>query len=396
MAKKQAKFDIEVVRERARRAVAPLKTADDKTAAPHDMLFSGRRTDAGRSLPAPYLVYFLLHDLLGFGDLGRFEKLAYSLPVDFKGTAYLIDHRKFGLGVFAADPEAQEAEAAEIVRLVNKGVKAAQPYFDHLARSAGEGSSLNVHNHSRELYERFEYLRRLHLEKAEEAERRKDERDVTTHVSDDGKVKSTSYHFPAQVIRREARWVGISAVEAFFSWTEHVFIHIAILRGNAKTGQDVRQLAAADWAEKFKAALGIDDAETKALYDELTAARRQLRNHVAHGAFGKDGQAFSFHSSAGAVPLLLPYKRSQESLRFGFGADLRPDEALVIIERFEAHLWDEERGRLKRHVQDYALPSILTKAVDGTYERAMASDEAMDDFVDYLIYQMDQAANMDW
>ena len=28
-------------------------------------------------------------------------KLAYSIPVDFNGTAYLVEHRKFGLGLFA-------------------------------------------------------------------------------------------------------------------------------------------------------------------------------------------------------------------------------------------------------------------------------------------------------
>ncbi len=217
------------------------------------MLFSAKPTDARRNLPPPYLVYFLLHDLLGFRDLGQFEKLAYSLPVDLNGTAYLIEHRKFGLGVFAADPETQGADAAEIVRLVSKGVKAAQPYFDHLAQTAGDGSKLNVHNHSRELYKRFEYLRHLHQEKADEAERRKDEHHVTEHPSEDGEVRSWTHTSPAFELLREAQWLGISAVEAFFAWTEHVFIHIAILRGKCQTGQDVSQLAASEWAKKFKA-----------------------------------------------------------------------------------------------------------------------------------------------
>ena len=396
MAKRQSGFDLEKVRESARAAVAPLKSADDNTSAPHDMLFSAKRTDAGRSLPPYYLVYFLLHDLLGFRDLGQFEKLAYSLPVDLNGTAYLIDHRKFGVGVFAADPQTQEAEAAEIVRLVKQGVEAAQPYFEHLAQTAGQGSALNVHNHSRELYERFAYLRGLYAEKEEEAERRKDERKTIERKDDDGKIRSRTFWMPAFNLRREAQWLGISAVEAFFSWTEHVFIHIAILRGECQTGQEVTELAASNWADKFKAALSLDDEKTKALYDELTAARRRLRNHVAHGAFGKDGEAFSFHSTSGAVPLLLPHKRTKESLRFGSDADLRPDEALAVIEQFEAHLWSGERARLKRHVQDYALPSILTKAIDGTYARAMKSDQDMDEFVEYLTNQIDQAANMDW
>ena len=82
---------------------------------PRICCFSARKTSASRQLPAPYLVYFLLVDLLGYKDLGRWEKLAYSIPVDFNGTAYLVEHRKLGLGLFAADPETQEEDATVVV-----------------------------------------------------------------------------------------------------------------------------------------------------------------------------------------------------------------------------------------------------------------------------------------
>ena len=156
--------------------MAPLKPADEHSVAPKDMLFSARKTCASRQLSAPYLVYFLLVDLLGYRDLGRWEKLAYSIPVDFNGTAYFVEHRKFGLGLFAADPETQEEDAAVVVRLIQKAVKAARPYFEYLANEAAEGSKLNVANHSRSLYERFDFLRRIYREKEDEAETRKDER----------------------------------------------------------------------------------------------------------------------------------------------------------------------------------------------------------------------------
>ena len=114
---------------------------------------------------------------------------------------------------------------------------------------------------------------------------------------------------PVFELRREAGWLGLAAVEAFFSWTEHVFIHIAVLRGTCMTGREVKRLANADWSTKIKTVLDIDEPKIKDIYDELTVIRRQLRNFVTHGAFGKDGEAFSFHSSAGAVPLRLPHRR---------------------------------------------------------------------------------------
>ena len=378
------------IKERAAGAIAPLKPADDQSAAPKDMLFAARRTEASRHLPEPFLVYFLLVDLLDYKDLGRWEKLAYSIPVDFNGTAYLVEHRKFGLGLFAADPEAQENDATTIVDLIRKAVRAAQPYFEHLANEAAEGSSLNLKNHSRGLYDRYVFFRKVFREKQEEMEKRKEE------LSENGIDKEQSFRMPVFELRREAGWLGLAAVDAFFSWTEHVFIHIAVLNGTCTTGREVRKLASADWSEKLKTALGVDEPEIKDLYDELTLIRRHLRNYVTHGAFGKDGEAFSFHSSACAVPLRLPHRRKPQSFRFGSGVDLDPTQAFDVIARFESHLWNGWRAGAKHYIQDYGLPTILSMAADGTYERARSSEQTMVDLAEQLARQIDDAANMDW
>ena len=386
----------EKIKERAAGAIAPLKPADKQSVAPKDMLFAAKRTEASRHLPEPYLVYFLLADLLDYKDLGRWEKLAYSIPIDFNGTAYLVEHRKFGLGLFAADPEAQEDNATTIVELIRKAVKAAQPYFEHLANEAAEGSRLNLKNHSRGLYDRYKFLRKIFRENQKEVERQKDERIVEEGVGENGLLKWQSFRMPVIELRREAGWLGLAAVEAFFSWTEHVFIHIAVLRCACKTGREVRRLASADWSTKFKTALDIDQPKTKDLYDELTVIRRQLRNYVTHGAFGKDGEAFNFHSNAGAVPLRLPHRRTRQSFRFGSGVELDPTQVFDVIERFESHLWNGWRAGAKLYIQDYGLPAILSMAADGTYEAARASEQTMVDFTEQLARQFDDAANMDW
>ena len=247
--------DFEKIRERAARAITPLKPADKQSVAPKDLLFVAKSTNAGRRLPEPYLVYFLLVDLLDYQDLGRWEKLAYSIPVDLNGTAYLVEHRKFGLGLFSADPELQEDDATRIVHLIRKAVKVSQPYFEHLANEAADGSKLNLKNHSRALYDRYLFFRKIFHEKQEEMEKRKDERVVEDGVSENELVRWQSIQMPVFELRRESNWLGLAAVEAFFSWTEHVFIHIAVLRGTCRTGREVRTLANADWSAKLKAAL---------------------------------------------------------------------------------------------------------------------------------------------
>lgn len=384
-------MNIEEIRQKARRALGPLKQAELDQGTYHQLFMSAKRTNAGRQLPPYYLVYFLLIDLLRFRNNGRWEKTDWSITVDYEGVPFLIDHRKFGLGIFGLDGAETEAAAVRVATCIQKAIKAARPYFDWRANEAAKQSHLNVVNRSRDLFERVDFFVRLYDDRKEEAERRKDEI-VRTEVRPD----AWTIHQPAYELMREARQFALSAIEGFFSWTEHVFIHIAILRGLCSTGEEVASLAKAEWADKYKAALDITDHDDKRFYDDLAVLRRQLRNFVAHGSFGKDGEALHFHSGAGAVPMLLPHNRSPSAFRFGFGLDFKIDPSIDLIKAFILHLWSGVRSPARIYLQEYGLPVVLTHVKDGTYSSAMRSDDDMEAFADYFASLIDRHANMDF
>ena len=381
--------DLELLKSRVLKAIEPIAEINDKTAAEDKFLFNAQRTNAGRSLPEYYLCYFLFVDFLGFKNLGQFEKISWSVPIDYKGVAFLIEHRKMGLGVFARNAKSQDIEAGEIVKRIHKAVKMARPYFEWKASEAAKQSQLNVKNHHRRLFEKLEYFLELYKEASQEAEARSNERIIEKHGN------GTSISFPAFQLRRNAEWLALSALDSFFSWTEHIFIHLAILNGKVVSGEDVASLADNDWVVKFKEAIDIDSQGTKVFYDQLVIVKRQLRNYMTHGSFGKKGEAFSFHSGAGAVPLLLPHQKG--SGRFSFYGDLGFNEKDVVelIKQFIIHLWSGEREPAKLYVES-DLPLILTMAKDGTYRAAMESVEEMEQLVDHLSREYDRAANMDW
>jgi hypothetical protein len=382
--------ELQAVRAAATAEIAPIKPLDLGVIRNTSFLFDARRTAAGRELPEYYLVYFLLVDLLEFPNLGRWEKTAWSVPIDLYGQPFVVEQRKFGVGVFGPNPEEHEQDAWQIVRLIEKGVTAAKPFFSWLAEQAVAGSTLNVVNRNHELFERFTFLLTEYQKKSEEATERKDE-----HVIEKCEGGGTLHTYPAFKLRQEAQWLALSAIEAFFSWTEHVLIHIAILDGRIKTGKEVVDLADSDWVTKFKTALDISEPATKTLFDKLVIIRRQIRNFVAHGSFGKQGEAFSFHSGAGAVPVLLPLQAGKQ--RFRLTGDTTVDEVttLGVIEDFVRHLWSGHRQSAQLYIKS-GLPCILTMASDGTYAEAMSSPEEMEEFVGALSSSADDAANMDW
>jgi hypothetical protein len=391
--------DVDKLRQAALRAISPIRPPDSN-AQPGRLFWEAQRTKTGRNLPHYYLVYFLFVELLRFPNLGRSEKIAWSIPIDFEGTLYLVDHRKFGVGVFCKNPDAQKAQAKRIVSLISKGVKVADPFFRSLADDAVRQSRVNVKNNSSSLFQRYEYLRDKFRKAWTEATARRGE--VETHTRADqisgisNPVKVTEYSFPAFKLMQEARWIGIAAIDAFFAWTEHVFIHLAIIQGRVTTGDEVTGLIGAEWQEKYKQALDITDRDSKRFYDSLGTFRRQIRNYMAHGSFGKQGEAFNFHSRAGAVPVILDEVRGMG--RFSLTGEVEFEEEIAIstIEDFIAHLWSAPRQPAWTYIQDADLPLILTFARDGTYKDAMQSVEDMERFAHGLTMQFDNAANMDW
>ena len=386
--------EIEALRAAAFRAISPIKPPDSTTQ-PGVLLWEAGRTKAGRGLPHYYLVYFLLVEFLRFPHLGRGEKISWSIPIDFEGTIYLVDHRKFGVGIFCKDPATQEAQAKRIVSLISKGVKVADPFFRSLADDAVSQSRVNVKNNSASLFQRFEYLRDKFREALANAKAREGETETHKRTDPSG-AGVTEYRFPAFELMQEARWIGTAAIDAFFAWTEHVFIHLAIIQGRIKTGDEVTNLIGAEWQEKYKQALDITDQDSKRFYDSLATFRRQIRNYMAHGSFGKQGEAFKFHSNAGAVPVMLDEVQGMGRFSVTGEVEFEEEIALSTIEEFIVHLWSGPREPAWSYIQDAELPLILTLASDGTYDDAMQSVEDMERFAHGLTMQFDNAANMDW
>lgn len=395
--------DIEKLREVARQAISPVRPADKHTRV-GELFLKAQRTKAGRELPDHYLVYFLLVEFLGFRDLGKFEKVSWSVPIEFNGSSYLVDYRKFGVGVFCENTESLEAEAQKIVSLIWKGVKVADPFFRWLAANAVHQSQVNVRNNSEWLFQRYEYLRdefRREISEARVREREVERKTIGEDMEMIVRAKPPDAHTQlmscvrrAYALTQQARWIGIAAIDAFYSWTEHVFIHLAIIQSRATTGSDVEKLIDANWPSKFKQAVDLTDKRSKGFHDRLVVLRRQIRNYMAHGSFGKQGEAFDFHSRIGAVPVMLDRRRG----RFSLTGDPPFDEesAIATIEDFIAHLWSGARRPARLYIQDASLPLILTFTKDGRYEKAMRSVEDMEQFVNDLTHEMDNAANMDW
>lgn len=380
------------IRERALKRLDPARPANSKDPAQKALLFTGERTNAGARLPPFYFVYFLLHDLLGFRDLGQFEKLAWSIPIWFRGQVFLIEHRKMGLGVFCADAAQHEDAASELVQRIWSACKVAEPYFKARAIQAVEAGELNIHNHHATLWGRYRYLRQR-LKAAVRAQGKADAKPPVRVQRSPSSWSISTRH--CWVARERVAWLTQTVIEAFFAWTEHAFVHCAVLRGQVTAGPALMSLTKDEWRLKFKAAFDVSDPEWKRHLDALLHVREEHRNYVAHGAFGKDGRAFDFHSGAGATPLRIEMSGARPRVTMHTLSVSADAASIVTIEAFVTAF--RRRARPQWLYLESGLVTILTFTLNGFYAQGMASAREMRQLIDYFSREKaDDAANMDW
>lgn len=387
-------LDKEKYKKTAIKILSPITPATDKTIAIENFLFNAQRSDASVQLPEYYFIYFLFADLLGFKNLGKFEKIAWSFPIDYNGRAFLVEYRKFGVGIFIQDKDKDEKIAAEIVRKINGAIKSVRPFYDHIAEEAVKNSKFNIVNNNDELYKRFEFL--LSLYKKEYNKYQKNKGKVVIKSAKKKKYEYTLFKPLDLQFYQKANWLAISCIESFFSWTEHLFIHLSVVARNLSDGRKISDLIDAEWKIKFKSALPDNDEETTRFYNELILIRQQLRNFIAHGAFGKNGNAFLFHSKTGLVPVLMRHKRQKNRFSlYGF-LTFKEEDVIKLIEDFIEFLWKGSLNSAMYYTQKCGLPTILPYAENGIYKAATINFKSIREFSQYLSMQIDNSLNMDW
>ncbi|MBY6140661.1 hypothetical protein KUV26_14550 [Leisingera daeponensis] len=333
----------------------------------------------------------LLVDLLEFEYSGPFEKLAYSIPVEYKGQIYRVNYEKFGMRIIV--PENGDPQG--LYRQLEKGMKAAKRYFLWRADQAAGTDNLNLVSKCHSLWEKYLFLRGRSENLRDQAEASKGEVHHEKGSGDhEGSIWAT-FSFPSFEYKQQADWLHEAAVDAFFAWCEQALVHVAVLLGKLKNGREITDLLNGNFGDKCRLVFNYADPADKRACDDILALRTEIRNYVAHGSFGKDGSTFQFHSKVGAVPLKILDAPKSGSFAFVTESDYDQRRDFERIERFLSQLWSGKREPAKLYIETN-LPCILTYVTNGKYQRAMRTVEDMKAFLEGLTRMWDDAANMDW
>lgn len=389
-------MDIDAIKAKANDAIRPLKQPGEPSSA--YWISCTIRTGAGDELSEAYYVFPLLVDLLGFEFAGRSEKLLWSIPVELNDISFFIEHRKFGLGIFAPNIPHIEESAGEIVRLIDRGIRVAGEcgYFEHWVRERSKGENVMLVNDGIRLHERYLFF--LHSfqklwDKVEQA-------DHQNNTGDSGDpIRLIKQYLSCANLRERAAWAGQSAIDCFFSWTEHIFVHLAVLLGKAEVNSVAKcnkLIKSRSWSDKYESVFDIERDDESRKYLNALKEIRELRNFASHGHFGRHSETLWVPTRIGCVPFNVQPGKSKSPWRHDPDIGLTEHKSLQTIEKFIDFLWSGARQPARILLQETSFPTYLKFIHSEDYSAAMESEVEMKRLVEVLGRKFDIDENMDF
>jgi hypothetical protein len=337
-----------------------------------------------RVLP-PYSIFLALVTFSNYPYYGHREKIAWTVPVRFKGIPYLISHQKFGLRIHPANPSETNRKLEEVMigRLLH-AVHITDALVKPFAEEQVRAGKVTIDNQGTLYRGKYEFFRA----KAEECYERPEK------MEGEAPLITINRKFKAD---REGFFYASAALEGYFSYLEHLLVLVLAFCDFDPAKDNLVEFITSFWTEKFQRIfdLGSDNAAEQ-VYHPLLQIKEKFRNPLSHGGFDRDATMLYFHvPGLGAVPMSL--SRQAESIHFGFnpieGVSFK--QVCAVLDRADEFFTTGPK-RLQTHCVMSGICISFSEQSVQRYRKAVESKETADAFVDYQLIEMDNATNMDW
>lgn len=354
--------------------------------------YEGRhRVDSGSVAVQPYMAYIVLVTLLGFRHWGNGEKVAWIVPVRFRGERLFVSHEKFGFRIRAPSisPETATA-AAELERRLSRAARVADRLLEPAMRDQIVGGHVTLRNQYHLFRDRYDFLR----EQASLAFAAKPP-DRVVRRGDDGEPRVIMSN-PFRPIR-QGFFLALSMLDAWFSYLEHITVLLLPFCHYDPSQDNLVKFLSADWTTKFNRIFKPDvNPAMMGQYNELREVKERFRNTYAHGGYEKGGASLLVHwPGTGAIPVTL--SRAPDSVHFSFFTMTETgfDNICALLDKADELMRTGNYGRAFKFLEG-GLDVAFDQVSRGEYECAVQSDEAMEDLLERESYYQDQVSNMDW
>ena len=344
----------------------------------------------------PHSLFLAFVKFLRFPYHGRGEKVAWTIHMLFKGLPFSISHRKFGLSI--EGPHEPSGSPDFYQQMLNRLVHAVR-IVDALVKPFSEEQiakgNVTIENKLYFHRARYEYF-------CEQSERRFSTaaKWETKPVNIKPPRKLLTQVFAAKTrameLRRHGNYLATAALDAYFSYIEHLLILLLPFSGFEADKDNLLKFLNMLWGDKWKRVFDSKkNSEANRVYETLVKIKRKFRNPLAHGGFDSEGEGVWIQiMSLGAVPASM--SRFGESIH----SALNPIDEQAFTEirtAFDKSDHFFKTGALQLGYKCVSAGIDVSFAAESIskYKEIVESGDVQG-FVEAELAGMDNATNMDW
>lgn len=333
-------------------------------------------------LSHPYIVFIIFVYLKQFRFSGKDEKVAWEIPIKFKGVPFVLTHTKFGFGIASNESKKRQVKtiAFEAMVCIHKAIPFAEELIQPHIKELVQNGAITLHSQYDKIRKRYLFFRqKAKLEFKKAAEKAHDK---------------TAYRY-----EERAAYYSTAMLDAYFSMLEHILVLLfPFARHINQSEVNIESLIGESWKPKFKMILPIaQDPEANKFLQRLDKIKEEYRNPLAHGYFLRDGHSFDLHfDNLGAIPLVLTNTRKKVNYNFQYPDPTTFGDICKCFDEFDHFLLTSDRTRygMKYILKD--LPVAFDAETVRTYKEYSTSEKEFQSFMDHVEMTMVNAWNMDW
>jgi hypothetical protein len=343
-------------------------------------------------LPLPYMVFLAI--MLGT-DCKYVrqpeEKTAWSIALSFKGVLFRLEYAKFGMRI-ATEGDANDPLVDEFLRVLYRAFPKVDQVLQPQVNQLIEDGNITIPNRHHLLRQRYDFFRKCAQEAFGAPKPRLDEILRPTKG-----VLGVSKAVDLLKSDREGFFFGTSAIDAYFSWLEHVLVLTLPFVNYSPLTDDLAKIISGSWIDKLKRVWDVaGNGIEKKLYDDLRDIKERFRNASAHGGFEKNNASLAVHFPIiGAIPAVM--SRFTNSIHYRvFPLDEASFADVCLLFDAVDSLLHSGQAKYGLRYAESGLDVPFDEKSCAKYNDAMQSDEEFEEFLEERTYFVERHINMDW
>lgn len=348
----------------------------------------------------PFIVYLIFKDILDFPILPRFEKVAWEIPILFKGKEFVLAHRKFGFDI-SAFKESKELQdlAVEAIEKINIATPLVETVINPKIQEQVRLGNITLESKYTSIRSRYIFFRKK-LENKNNHDLIELKSKITNFNWSNFKTSEEaekSYN-EIQRLRNSNSYYLYAMIDSYFSLLEHISVLLIPFLSHIRISElDFEKFIGQNWKKKLQFILEnkVNPGVNRKI-EILEEIKENIRNPVSHGYFYKNRKSFYVHMEGlGAIPFTLT--KSKTKYKFSdFSPDFMPIKTICKhFDDFDEFLETQKTKFGMRYIKR-DLPVAFDKSSATKYRKRMRTDKSTKKYIEETIMELENAINMDW